>query len=107
MDLFSTKVAYASVDTFIANVNTEIINPLITFLFALAIVFFLYGMLEFFWSQANEEKKTVGKSHMFWGVIGITIMMGVFFFMNLIIDTIGVEGIDPEKGEVDKTNFFQ
>jgi len=36
MDVFSVTVAHAAgVDTFIANVNREIINPLILFLFAL------------------------------------------------------------------------
>jgi len=51
---------------FITNVDNMIINPLIYFLFALAIVYFLYGMLEFIMNQANEEKKTSGKSHMLW-----------------------------------------
>ena len=58
MDLFSAKVAYASLDSFIVNVDRLIINPLILFLFALAVVYFLYGMVEFLASQENETKKT-------------------------------------------------
>ncbi len=74
-------------DAFITKVDNLIINPLITFLFALAVAFFLYGVFEFIWNQDNEEKKTSGKSHMIWGVIGITIMMAVWAILGLILST--------------------
>lgn len=101
LDLFSTKIAYADFNSFLANVNTTIINPLITFLFALAVVYFLYGLLEFIMNQENEEKKTSGKSHILWGIIGITIMMSVFTIMNIIIATFDIKGITPEEGKVE------
>ena len=105
MDLFSfsTKIAHAAggLDGFIKNVDEMIINPLIYFLFALAVVFFLYGVLEFIMNQENEEAKTKGKSHMMWGVIGIVIMMSVFAIMNILLDTLGVNYIHPEQGTVD------
>jgi uncharacterized membrane protein YidH (DUF202 family) len=100
LDLFSTKIAYASLDSFIANVNTTIINPLILFLFALAIVYFLYGVFEFIMNQENEEKKTAGKSHIVWGIIGITIMMGVWTILNILLNTFNITGINPEQGTV-------
>jgi len=102
MDLFSTKVAYASFDTFLAKVNSEIINPLILFLFALAILFFLWGMLEFILNQQSEEAKTTGKSHMVWGVIGIAIMLGVWTILNIVLNTLNIpkNQIDPEQGKV-------
>lgn len=102
MDLFFINIAYASesLDQFIFNVNRMIINPLIILLFALALVLFLFGVFEFISNQDNEEKKTKGKSHMIWGVIGITIMLGVFTLMGIIINTFGIEGIDPEQGTV-------
>ncbi|OGJ15240.1 hypothetical protein A2585_01835 [Candidatus Nomurabacteria bacterium RIFOXYD1_FULL_39_12] len=79
-----------------------IINPLIGFLFALAIAFFLYGVLEFFMNQENEEKKTTGKSHMIWGVVGITIMLGVWTILSIVLNTLGISKseINPEEGTV-------
>ncbi len=100
LDLFSTKVAYASLDTFIAKVNDQIINPIILLLFALALVYFLYGMVEFLANQTNDEKKTTGKSHMLWGIVGIGIMMGVWFLLGVIMDTFNISGINPKTGEV-------
>ena len=102
MDLHIINVAYASesVDQFISNVNKMIINPIIIFLFALAVVFFVYGIVEFISNQENEEKKTKGKSHMIWGIVGITIMMSVFMLMNILMSTFNIQGINPEKGTV-------
>ena len=104
MSFLFTKVAHAAPSTdlnsFIANVDSYIINPLIILLFALAMVYFLYGVFEFITNAENEEKKTIGKSHMLWGIIGITIMMGVWFILGIILNTLGITGIKPQEGEV-------
>ena len=101
MSLFFTNIAYAdSVDNFINNVNKLIVNPLILLLFALALVYFLWGVFEFISNQENEEKKTSGKQHMLWGIIGITIMMGVWTILHIVLDTFNITGITPEKGKV-------
>lgn len=88
-------------DAFIGKVDTLIINPLILFLFALAIVYFLYGVLEFIMNQENEEKKTSGKSHMIWGIIGITIMLGVWTILGIVLNTLNINYIHPQSGTVD------
>lgn len=100
MDFFYTKVAYADFNSFLTNVNREIINPLITFLFALALVYFLYGMFEFIMNGANDEKRSVGKSHMMWGIIGLTIMMGVWAILGVILSTFNITNVKPETNEV-------
>ncbi len=100
-----TKIAYAastSLDGFIYNVDSMIIDPLIKLLFALAVVYFLYGVFEFFLNQDKEEKKTTGKQHMIWGIIGITIMMGVWTILGIVLATLGIskDQINPEQGTV-------
>ena len=110
MDFLSTKIAYAAssndLDKFIGKVDTMIINPLIGLLFALAIVYFLYGVFEFLSNQENEEKKTTGKSHMIWGIIGITIMMGVWTILGIVLATLGIskDQINLEQGTVQLGN---
>lgn len=103
MNFIITKVAYANIDTFMQKVDTEIINPIILLLFALALVYFLYGVFEFIASEASDEKKTIGKDHMIWGIIGLTVMIGVWFILGLILDTFNIsrDQIDPENGKVD------
>lgn len=86
-------------EEFISKVNSEIINPIILFLFALAIAYFLYGMLEFLLNQQNDEAKTTGKSHMIWGIVGIAIMLGVWTVMNIVINTFNIEGVEIQDGQ--------
>jgi len=103
IDLFSTNIAYAAtsnVDTFVKKVDKLIVNPLIIMLFALALVYFLWGVFEFISNQENEEKKTTGKKHMIWGIIGLTVMFGVWTILNMVLNTLNISGIDPQNGTV-------
>lgn len=71
-------------DTLIKKINAQILNPIIGLLIAIAVVFFLYGVLEFIMGADNAEKKETGKRHMIWGIIGLFIMVAVFGIMNLL-----------------------
>lgn len=82
-----------------------IINPLIKFLFALAVLYFLYGVLKFVLNQDNEEAKSTGKQHMIWGIIGIAVMLGVWGILGIVMSTFGITGINPESGTVDLPPF--
>lgn len=104
-----TPVAYASVDTFIFKLNKFIFNPIIVFLITLAVVYFMYGIVEYVQGSTKEEARTKGQRHMLWGLIGLFIMVGVFFIMKLILGTIGIDQneINVETGEVNITNTQQ
>lgn len=82
--------AEASVQTLMNSISRVILNPLITLLFALAMVYFVYGLLQYLLSPDNEEIRKTSKSHMLWGVVGMFIMVSVFGIMNLIINTLGI-----------------
>lgn len=74
--------------TVMDKINSEIINPIITGLFALAVLYFLFGLTEFIRNQDNEEAQSAGKQHMIWGVIGIAIMLSVEGILGLIEGTL-------------------
>lgn len=81
--------AEASATTLMASISRVIINPLIIFLFALAMVYFIYGIARYLLSPENEEIRKSSKSHMLWGIIGMFIMVSVFGIMNLILNSLG------------------
>ncbi|HEY5588941.1 MAG TPA: hypothetical protein VIK86_08305 [Candidatus Paceibacterota bacterium] len=85
--------AEASVTTLMKAIDTVIINPLITLLFALAVVYFLYGLARYLLSPDNEEIRKTSKDHMVWGVIGMFIMVSVFGILSIILTTLGETGI--------------
>jgi uncharacterized membrane protein len=65
-------------------INAQIFNPIIGLLIALAVVFFLYGVIEFIAGSASDEKRSIGRRHMIWGIIGLFIAFSVFGLMNLL-----------------------
>lgn len=73
----------------IAKIKSEILNPLITLLFAAAVGYFLYGVMVFIRNQGSEKDQEVGKQHMVWGVIGIFLMIAVYGILNLIANSVG------------------
>ena len=92
MNYFLINAVYAAseADKLMKSINAKILNPLIGLFISLAVVFFLYGVIEFIAGAANEDKRTEGKKHMVWGIIGLFIMVSVFGIINLIMGTIGV-----------------
>ena len=68
----------------ISNIKVYILNPIIGFMFAVAVVMFIYGIVEYIWSADNEDKVAVGKKHMIWGIIGMFVMIGVYGILNIL-----------------------
>lgn len=60
----------------------------IPLLYALAFLFFIYGIFRFFFS-ASEEAREAGKKHAFWGVIGLVVLFGVWGIIKLMLSVIG------------------
>ncbi len=76
--------------TIILKINYYILNPLIWLLFAVALVVFLWGVVEFLRERdANSQKANDGKQHLLWGLVGMFIMVSAFAIMNLIKSIIG------------------
>ncbi|MBU1246570.1 hypothetical protein KJ973_02145 [Patescibacteria group bacterium] len=60
----------------LSKIKTEIVNPAIYLLLALAAVYFVYGVFVFV-STDDDKVREEGKKHMIWGVVGIAIMLSV------------------------------
>lgn len=88
MNLLFIPVAEASVKTLMNSITKVIINPLIVLIFALAVVIFVYGLVRYLISPDSEEVRKSSKSSMFWGLVGIFIMVSVYSIIKIIINTI-------------------
>ena len=69
-------------------IKTAIVDPVIYFLFALALAYFLYGVLELIRNAESEEARKTGQQHILWGVIGMFIMVSFYGIMHVICKTI-------------------
>ena len=76
-------------EQFLANVQSEILTPLLTLVALAAFVVFIWGVVEFIRGADNEEKRRTGQQHMVWGVIGLVIIFGANAIIAIIRATIG------------------
>ena len=77
---------------FVQGIVDQIINPIIGILFAAALVLFLYGLLVFILNAGEQAKREAGKSHLLWGIIGMTVMVSVYAILSVGLATFGISG---------------
>lgn len=76
-----------TVTQLINKITTEIFNPLIILLFALATMLFAWGVVQYIiGSQGSEAKVEQGKRIMVWGIIGMFIMASAWGIVFLLCD---------------------
>jgi hypothetical protein len=64
----------------------------IPFIFALATVMFLWGAVQFLIMGAgDEEKRTRGKQLMIWGIIALSVMIGVWGLVQIVGNTFNID----------------
>src|SRR5574337_710217 len=70
----------------VANLNTYIINPILALIFAAGMVVFFWGVIEFLGAlnQLGFGEKENGKRHMFYGLIGMFVMVAAYALLQFI-----------------------
>ena len=79
------------VTTLITNINNVILNPIKLFLITLAIVIFLWGLVEFIAKSGSDSEREEGKKHMIWGIIGLFIMVSAIAIIQIFLNTFGID----------------
>jgi hypothetical protein len=65
---------------------TRIINALMPFIVALAVLFFMIGVFQFVRAPGDDDR-TEGRNRMIYGIIGIFVMVSIWGFVNLLAAT--------------------
>ena len=71
---------------------TRIINDsVIPLIFALAVVMFIWGVVQFVINSSEEAKKEKGRQFMIWGIIALTVMVSVWGLVAILGKTFSVD----------------
>ncbi len=76
-----------SVVPLLRSISQYILNPLILLAFAIAFVVFFFGIVQFI---ASDAKRGEGKSKIFWGLLGMFIMVAAYGLIRLVLNTFGI-----------------
>ena len=69
----------------------DFLNILIGFFVALAIVIFFWGLVKYLWGATSENAQE-GLKLMFWGLIGILVMVSIWGIIGLLRESFDVGG---------------
>lgn len=67
---------------------SEVVYPIIEVLFGLAVLIFVYGVLQLVIRGDDQDARKTGKDTILWGSVGIFIMVSAWGIIYLISNTI-------------------
>lgn len=93
LPVFAGAQTNFQIDGFINLINQigNLIQTMIPFVAALALLFFFYGLAMFILSAGDDGKRDEGKKIMFWGVIALFVMASVWGIIQVLGSLFGVD----------------
>ncbi len=76
----------------IINKILDILQTVIPLLVAIAVIYFLWGVVQFITSAGDETKRTEGRNKIIYGLIGLAVMIAVWGLVNILLQTFDLEG---------------
>lgn len=95
MIVFAQEEAVTAAKSILARIEDAIIFPIMTFLMAVAFLWFLYGAFQFVYGATDGEIRKEGKAHMLWGIIGLLVMVSALGLLRIAAGTFGIEVPSP------------
>jgi len=74
----------------------SILNYVVIFVVSLGLLVFLYGLFTYLTNYSDEKKRTESLQYIFYGILGLFIMVSVWGLVGLITGTFGLEKIIPQ-----------
>ncbi|MDD3662420.1 MAG: hypothetical protein PHT84_00985 [Candidatus Pacebacteria bacterium] len=89
-------VEFTSIGNIFNWASCTLVKSVIPFLFSLATVAFIWGIIQYFMNPDNEEKRKKGKSFLLWGLIGLFVMISVWGLVAVFSNTFGIRTLIPQ-----------
>ena len=70
------------------SILSNVVTPLVYLIMAVALIYFLWGVVMFIQNADNADKREDGYKHMIWGIIGLFIMVSARAIVSVIFSTI-------------------
>ncbi len=76
--------------TMLGKIESAILFPLMTLMMAVAFFVFIWGAYEFVLNADDDSARTIGKTHMMYGIIGLLVMISAMAILKIAAGTFGV-----------------
>ncbi len=85
-------------------ITENVFNPLVGVLLALALIYFLWGVVKYMQSVGDETKRKEGINMMTYGIIALFVMVSVWGLVNLLKNTFPLNPSIPRPVPASMTN---
>lgn len=107
--LASAQSRFRDLSQFGGRILYFINSVLVPFIFALALLLFIYGVyLYFFYGRSEEDARKTGRDYILWAIIAFVVMVSVWGIVNLLaggldlnettIEPLIPDGVGSERG---------
>lgn len=86
----STLMANAKLGDVFNFITCLIGRSVVPLIFTLAVVMFMWGVVQFIMGAEEEAKRTKGKQFMLWGIVALFVMVSVWGLVRILGTTFGV-----------------
>lgn len=73
----------------------DLINRVIPFIIALAVLWFLWGIFRFITNVGDPEKRKEATGMILWGVVGLFVMVSVWGLVNILVRSVNLDNTAP------------
>ncbi len=67
----------------------DVLGLLTPIIFAIAILYFFWGLAKFIMAAGDDEARATGKKIMLWGIVGIFVMTAVYGLVQILANIVG------------------
>lgn len=75
---------------FVDKLNDVILFPIIFLLSSVALLIFMWGAFKYIANANNEQARAEGKRSMFYGIIGLLVMVSAYALLSIAAGTFGL-----------------
>jgi phosphotransferase system glucose/maltose/N-acetylglucosamine-specific IIC component len=80
-----------ALNQFLFNIVQFIVQPAIWLLFALAMYYFVSGMIPFLLKADDAKEREKGRQYILWAIVGFFIMVSVFGLLQVLTNTFDIQ----------------
>lgn len=81
--------ALSATDSLLQKAITYVLNPIYQIVVVVAFLYFLFGVAYLLFQMNNPEKREQARAHLFYGVIGLFIILSVGAIIKFINNIVG------------------
>ena len=86
--LASDQKTIGGILNFLTGILSSAVVPL---LFGIALVVFIWGVIQYITAAGDQEKRTAGLQYIIWGIVGLFVMTAVWSLVGVLGETFGIK----------------